>query len=887
MRGCVKVLLLVLLFAWLFAWPAFPQCSWTPRASAQFRTTALDVAVQDGFVWLATGYGITLLDAATLVVVDAVALPGSTRVVHVDPRGIAYAGSGSRLYVLARNGNEVSVVRIVDAGGAVNDIAAAGSYLFVATSNGIAHFDVLEATHPFRSPNMLPTTSANVTSVATTATKLYAADGDTSVDIFSIGTPSLPQRTGALESLSRAAAVHATADTVFVSDAFGQNTELFSGTTRIARLPVGTNAFAPFGNGAHLTAGTDRTLRVVDFNSTTAVKELYEHQLAPTGGTDNVVHEIERVGSKVYVAAGDIGLAVFDFAALAAPYPIAAYRTGATTSTVLSGDRAWFADAGGTITEQKIVPAGIGLTTERVWSGGTLVHDVEGTNLLTSNGAAASIWSVGATPELQQTSTFRANVKAARFHGQNVVALLVDGSVWTGGGTPQQVALPSIAFLDRAGTAFTFAEPRDTGSTILHFFATSDFSLQPAKQTIAGVTTGLAMDATRAALFTFEGVRVTNLDGSGSRTLTVPAIPRHFAFSGDDLLVLGDRTLFVFDGAQTLVRTHALPANALALDGAPPVAAIATIEGTMVVSYLGATLPAPAVPFASRYYTKVVAAGGHAYLFATTGIDVFSTAGGELPRFLTTISAAGVVDLAANAGVLFTLSGSGSVTAYSPDGVAMRRMTIDEGSDAQPLAIDTVSNAVWVSISKGCLTGGCQNKTLVLDPATLSVTSTMNGAVLDVVSAANRAYALFELPNEARVINIASPLQPSQMLAIPSPNRATSVAAHQGRVFVLGDRLYEYTENTMLLRATHFPAIAPDKAQQVRVDGNCLIITARGANPETYNASTVIPAPPQYDVPSPVRGVAVLPGKLLLLTTHSLEVWSSLAPKNPKRRALR
>jgi hypothetical protein len=345
--------------------------------------------------------------------------------------------------------------------------------------------------------------------------------------------------------------------------------------------------------------------------------------------------------------------------------------------------------------------------------------------------------------------------------------------------------------------------------------------------------------------------------------------------------------LYVYEGAQTLTREHALPADALTVDGIPSLAAIATSEGMMAVSYLGQTQPAPVIPYTSRYYTKVLAAGDRAYLFGFDGIDVFSTVSGDLPRYMTTVSAAGIVDVAALPTGLFTLSASGKVTAYSTHGVAMRQMTINEGSDAQPIAIDVAGNAVWVSISKGCLSGGCQNKTLVLDPETLNVMSTMNGAVLDVVAAGARAYALFELPSEVRVINIANALQPLQMLAIAPPNRATSVSAHQGRVFVLGDRLYEYPENTMLLKATHFPAITPDKAQQVRVDGNCLVITARNVNPETYNAATVIPAPPQHDVPSAVRSVALLPGRLLLLTTHSLEVWSSVPNDPPRRRAVR
>jgi hypothetical protein len=883
MRGRVQVLLLLI----LLTFPAFPQCSWTPRASAQFRTTALDVAVQDGYIWLATGYGVTLIDANTLLVADTIALPGSTRVVHTDPRGVAYVGSGSRLYVLTRNGNTLTVVRTVDAGGTVNDIAQAESYLFVATSNGLAHFDAIQAQNPIRNPVLLPTTSPNVTSVATTQSRLFAADGDASVDYFSIGIPSIPQRTGELASLAFSAAVHAIGDTVFVSDAFGQNTDVFSGTTRIARLSLGTNAFAPFANGVHFTAGNDRTLRVVDFNSTAAAKEVYEHTLAPIGGTDHVIHEIVRSGNKLYVAAGDIGLAVYDIGTLSAPYPVGAYRTSATSSAVLSGDRAWFADATGTITETKLVPSGLSLTTERTWAGGMFVHDVDGTNLLTSNNATATIWSLAAgTPTAAQTATFRTTVTAARFHGSGMVALLADGSVWTGDATPQRVTLPNMAFLDRAGTTWTFAENLKDGGIVVHHFPTSDFAATPSKYAVLGTTTGLATSATHIAVYTFAGLRVLNHDGSTHATVNVPFIPRRFTFSGSDLLVLGDRSLSVYDDAKTLVRTHDLPANVIALDAAPAVAAIATTEGMMAVSYLGATQAPPVVPYASRFYSKVIAAGERAYLFALDGIDVFSTATGDLPRYLTTVSAAGVVDVAATEGGLFTLSANGTVTAYSPQGVAVRSMTINEGADAQPLALDTAGSVVWISISRGCLSGGCQNKTLVLDPATMTVTATMTGAVLDVVTANNRAYALFELPNEVRVINIANPLQPAPVTAIASPNRAASVAAHQNRVLVLGDRLYEYSE-TLVLKGPHLPAISPDRAQQVRVDGNCLLITARGTNPETYNAATLIPAPPQFDVPSPVRSMALLPGKVLLLTTHSLEVWSSTAPGNPKRRATR
>lgn len=882
MRGRVAVLLLLL----LSSVPVFPQCSWTPRASAQFRTTALDVAAQDGFLWLATGYGVTLIHADTLEVADAVALPGNTRVVHADPRGVAYAGSGSRLYVLSRSGNDLNVVRAVDAGGTVNDIASAGSYLFVATANGLAHFEAFDATNPTRNPGTLLTSSPNVTSLATTQSQLFATDSDSTVNVYSISSPSLPQRTGELASLPFSAAVHVAGDQVFVSDVTGQNTDVFLGSSRTARLSVGSNAFAAFSNGVHFAAGNDRTLRVVDFTSTVP-KEVYEHSLSPIGGTDHVIHEILRIGSKLYVAAGDIGLAVYDVGTLTAPYPIAAYRTNVTTSTVVSGDRAWFAEATGAITEVKTVPSGLTLTTERTWNGGILVHDVEGTNLLASNGATATIWSLsGATPAQTHSSTFRTNVTAARLHGDNLVALLADGSVWHGGTTPQQVALPLITYLDRAGTTWTFAENRDDGTTVVHHFPTSDLSATPVKHTVAGTTTGLATSATRIAVNTFGGLRVFTHAGALHATVSLPLIPRKFTFSGDDLLVFGDRVLYVYHDSATLLRTHDLPANVVAVDAAPSVATVATTEGRMAVSYLGASQPPPVVPFASRFYTKVVAAGDRAYLFDKDGIDVLTTAVGDLPRYVRTVSAAGVIDIAATPEALFTLAANGTVTSYSPHGVALRSMTINEGPDAQPLALDTAGSTVWISISKGCLSGGCQNRALVLDPATMTVTASMSGAVGDVVTANNRAYALFELPNEVRVINLANPLQPEAITTIAAPNRATSLAVHQNRVLVLGDRLYEYSE-TLVARGTHLAAISPDRAQQIRVDGNCLLITARGTNPETYNAATLIPAPPQHNVPSPVRSVALLPGKVLLLTTHSLEVWASGAPPNHKRRTTR
>jgi len=884
MRGRVKAVLFLLL---LSSFPAFGQCVWTPQASSPFRATAYDVAVDGTRLWLATGYGVELLADNGRRIVDVQALPGSTRVVRAltDGRGYAYAGSGSRLYVLQAGPSAINPVRSVDAGATINDILIAGSYLFVATTNGLLHFDVIDAANPIKTSVLLPTSAPNVTALAAAGTKLYAADGDDTVEVFTISIPSIPQHSAELKSVQRATAVHAQGDTVLVSDAFGQNTDVFAGTTRLGRLPVGANAFAANANGVHFVAGPDRTLRAVDFTSTTTLRELFEHQLAPTGGTDNAIHAMARSGNTLYVAAGDIGLAIFDITQLAPPYPVAAYTSTARSSVVVHGDGAYFADASGAINEQQIQSAGIALKHLRSWNGGTLVHDVDGAGLLTSSGDITSHWSL--LSQIVDSSTkFPAEVKQAAFRALDVVALLADGTVWLSGMAPQKVALPPIAHMARSGSNYLFVEVRNEGKTVLHIYTSHDFTAEPRRVTVDGVAIGLpALDATRAAVFTFTGVNVVDIATGTVRVVTDSnrVIPRQLAFSGDDLLVLDTRVLYVYDDARTLIREQFLPADAVMLDAENGVAVLATTEGTLVVSYLAAQ-PAATIPFESSFYTKLVSAGGRVYLLSADGIDIHTPtldyAGGVPVR--------GIVDIAAGTNGFFTLAANGAVTAYSRQGVAIAKMTLNEGSDAQPLAIDTAGNAVWVSLSRGCLTGGCQKKTLVLDPASLAVTASMNGGATDVVTSGTRAYALFDLPAEVRVLNIADPLHPAQLIAATAPASATSIAAHSGRVLVLGDKLYEYTETTLLQKAAHLTTIAnPDKAQQLRVEGNCLIVTARGANPETFNAATLAPIPGAFEVPANVRSIAIDGGTAFLLTTHSIEVWGAAASRPGKRRSAR
>src|SRR6185436_11245594 len=333
MRGRVLSLLLVIL---PIASPALPACNWVSRYSGQFRTTAWDVAVDaGGFVWLATDYGVQLLEPAAGGVpqfADSVPLAGSTRVLAVSGN-LAYAGSGTRVYVLQRNGRALEVIRSFEAGGTVNDLVVVSSYLFVATTNGLAHFYLVVPGNPV----LLPTTAPNVRSLAVTGSTLYAADGDGTVEVFSVDIPSLPQKTGTLESLNSSVAVHTLpGNIVFVSDSLGQNTDIFINNVKLGRVPYGSSSFAPLTSETALVAGTDRAIRAVDIGTGA---ERYEYSLAPTGGTNNRIFAMARSGNVLYIAAGDIGLSTLDLTTLAPPFPLVSYADGAKSGALIAGDK--------------------------------------------------------------------------------------------------------------------------------------------------------------------------------------------------------------------------------------------------------------------------------------------------------------------------------------------------------------------------------------------------------------------------------------------------------------------------------------------------------------------------------------------------------------------
>lgn len=896
MRGRVLAVLVLL----LSSFPVLAQCTFNRFQSAPFRASFLDVAVEGNDLWAATGYGVQLYDRSREVpiLIASAAVPEHTRVVRTNG-GLTYVGSGRTLSVFRRVGSTIERVRTADAGGTINDLLITGSQLFAATASGLAQFSLADPTSPTRAAAVLTTSSANVTSLALDQFTLYAADGDSSVEMFAVSSAGSATAAGSLQSLARSAAVHVANRRVYVSD--GINTEVFISGSSAGTTRYGTTTLLSYRDDEVFAAGDDRRFHALDLTVPGNAVELFEADLAPLGGTINRIGGMASAGGRLYVAAGDLGLLSYDLSTFAAPYPVRSYATGSTRSIVTVGNASWAAPATGGLVEYTANNSGA-LTAARTWGGTTLytVHDAAGGFLLTSNGATLSYWTLASTdPTLLRSYTYSGPVTAAAIHNGTIYAALEDGTLWSvpvvGSASPAAVPLGTfrVSSLTRSGSTVVLAHVKNDGTTELRSYANFDFAAAARSVTIDGIpSAGIAASGNQAAVFTFRGLSL--IDFASGVVSVLPqsntAIARGLLFAGGRLLVLVDRGVQVWDvTARRLLRTLAVPADAVALSGDAARAVVSTSDGVASVSYEAAQqLPSQIGTVSSTaYYRKAVAATGRLYLFDGRGVEIFATSG-SAPQHTGSIRGAALVDVAAGENGAFTVSANGTVSAWSRDGVLLAQKPLNEGTDMQPLSIATAGGAVWVSITKGCLSGGCVKKTLVLDPQTLVAGQTLEGAVVDVVATSTRAYALFNLPSELRVYNLADPLHPAPLATRAIEGDATSVTVANGTVYALGDKLYAYSETSLTRTAESTISGTADPAQRIRIDGSCAIVTGRTFNPQAYTVGNWSAPSTLIAAPAAVKSFAISSGRVYLLTDYSLEILdTTAAPKTTKRHVAR
>ena len=899
MRGRAIAVLSLLL---LSSWPAFGQCSFSRTYGAAYRASYLDLAVDGGDLWAATSYGVQLYERAfdPPQLVASLALPGVTRIVRPVGGGTAYVGSGSDIVVVRRpatsNGRALEVVRSVDAGGTVNDLLLYGTYLFAATSNGIAQFQLFDPMNPTKTAATFATSSANVTSLAVRDTILYAADGDSSVERFTLSQPATPAAVNAFTSLPRSVSVKSSNGRLYISN--GNVTEVFLGDTSAATIPFGTTSFAQITGDEVYVAGDDRRFHALDLTVPGNPVELFESELSPTGGTINRVMALQTFGGRVYVAAGDLGLVTYNSISFGRPYPVRGY-SGNATSVIVSGSSVYTANATGGITEYSITNTG-SLNTVRTFGGTTplVVHDVVNGFLLTSSGATANYWALSATtPTPLRTVSFARPIVSAALIGTVGYLVLDDSSFWRvdlSASVPavQRVTLTTNlvpTFVVRDGNALFLGGATANGTTEIDYYPTVQST--PQTLVIQGVPAGnVAVKNGVAAVFTFQGLTLIDFN-AGGRVTIVPnsssPIARGLAFSGTKLLVMNDRGVDVWNLAtQRIEKTIALPSPGTAIVSNDTVAVATTESGLAAVSPNATTnVPTPiATSSGNTYYRKIVAGTDRIYLFDGRGIGIFSTARTNAPDHLGTINAAGTLDLAALGDRLFTTAANGTVTAYSRDGAVVAQRALSEGNDVQAQSLFVAGNALWLSISKGCLTGGCEKTTLVLDPQSLVITDRLAGGTIDVRTSGTTAFAIFNLPNTIRTYNIADPLHPSVLAQRDLEGNATTIDAANNVVYALGDKLYAYAQSNLAKAGEFTITGSADVAQKLRIDGNCAAITGRTFDPLFFTAGTWTTSTTPFRLPAAVRSIAQQAGRIFVLTDYSLEVLSTGTAPSPTRR---
>lgn len=878
-----RVLAVLFSLSFFLSFPVSASCNLVPRISDNFRQTAWDVAVDTNLVWVATGYGVQLHDADGNVL-GSLALPGETRAIAVR-NGVVYAGSESTVFVLQRTGRSIDIVASVAAGGSINDMVAT-THLFVATDAGIRHYHLNDPLAPAQSNVSFFTTSPAVTSLAIEKGLLHAADGDASIEVFSLANPSLPQRTPPIEASTAISSVHFANNLLFASDRLGRVTELFAGPTRVATLPYGSNAFASQGH-LLLMAGPDRTLRAVDVTLLNRVAKRREWQLVPTDGSHNAIRAVAAAPGRFYVASGDAGLGIIDGDALTSPFVLAAYADGATSGVAASEGGAVFS-RGAEIAQQRLVAGGISLVEERTSPApaGSVIRDLRDTRLLSTAGSSATLWSLGASATVRIfEATFPATIVAAVIRDTDVAALLSDGTLWTSSGAaPQKAPTAPAHFLSRGEAGIITAELRENGTTVVRYYSGANLAAETRSVTLAGAAVGrIAVEGTQAAAFTFNGVNLIDLT-TGSVTTFADSnglIPRDLAIDDGNVMLVDRRNLVVFGPSGAKLQEHALPADAIALDARNGIAYIATTEGATAVIY-GSPSPALELPFRNSFYSAIAAAGEHLYLMDENGVDVFET-GGRAPRFKTAVRTGGIVAVAATTSGLVTVSANLRVASVSPEGVQLRERLLDEGADATVIAAHAVGEAVWISISSGCTSGSCSGRTLVLDAATLTTTATMTGSITDLATTASRTFVLTDLPDEMRVLDTSDPTHPSIIASAQLPAGATSIAGDASTVYVLGDVLRTFSIST-LSAGPELPVPGEaSPAQRIRISGGCAIVTGRSELAELYSLPSFSHAS-MVPLPSTARDAVFDGTSFFVLTDHSLEWWSSTSPVTPARR---
>jgi len=884
-------------------------CDQTQRYSSQYRSTYTDLAVEGNDLWATTIYGVELLDrsAGAPRILGSLALRGATSTLASTPT-LAYVGSGNEIIVVRRS-LPLQIIRTVNVGASVNDLLYLPPYLYAATQRGVVQLDLFAPESPAVA-RTLNTTSGTANSLARLDSTLYAADGDSSVEAYSIAVPSLPQKVGVFTSLPRSTGVSVAGGRVFVSD--GQQTEIFVGSgaqmTRSALLSgVGGTSVFPAADSIHWLSGSDRRLRAIDLADVSNPIVVYEAATPATAGSVNRVGTVTGASGLLYVAAGDGGLRTINASELRRPFPIRSIPTGPLRTIATTGNAIFASLEEGGILRGRLENGSFtpGVTFDLQTR--QTIADVKGDRLLSYAGSSITLWNVAADAAVASRAVLSSPVISAILVGTDAYAVLSDRSLHkvnlsaaTGTSSSVTPAGTRPLFIANEGARIATAEVSEEGRTTLRLYSAA-LAVEREAVIDGAATGGIAVSSGGLiASSTFRGVTI--FDGVTGDVKVLEAssgvLARDLRFRGEDLYVVTREAMIVWNTRENRrIANVALPPDASSIDviASSGIAAIATTAGIVLVdSTRLSALPSELSAIASeRFYTKQALSGSTLYLLDGRRIDVFRATSTSLSVMATIFSADAIVDLTATEGKLVILSSSGKLASYEgASATPSREVTISEGDDVVFNSLHSAGRAIYLSLSKGCLSGSCEKKTLVFDVASLTQTATMTGAILDLSLEGTTGFAVVDLPSELRILNLTDPLRPSIVRSrsnVDSSEFGGIVSLTRSRIGTLvgaGRKLYLFSEESFAKTGELLETYVADPSgritildQRVRVLGDCLVLIGRAHEPLLFTVSStgMLTAAGTFRAAAAVKKVDLSPSTFHFLTDYSIDVWSSLS----------
>lgn len=885
--------LLVLLFP---ASSSADECDLTLAETREFRSTVRDLDLHVDRLWAAETYRVTSYSTTggELVPAGTRAVAGMTGVVDAVEGG-AWVGSSSTLFFFDL---DMNVIHSVFLDAEINDILQQGEYLYVATT-GRSVLQLIAA-QPGLLPRLMETSTGSASSVAFRNGTLYAADGDSTIEAFSLTIPSLPQKIGSIPSFPQTNRIHFDGDRLIASN--GRQTEIFSGSgaqmNRIGVLEEGSSSWVRLNPGVAVSSGLDTTLRAFDVSSASRPVKTWETRLPASGGSLNRIGSLAADSWYLYVAAGDLGIVRVDVESFHAPYLLRTVPAAGPSSIALGSDEVYVGFPGAGVQAWELSSTGSLVVQRTVVTGSPVIRDYRDGSLLLSAGGEAFVIDAK-TGEKTASVTIGFGATDAELADSGAWILGSDGTVSrasfeSGAVSPVDLAGIPISWIDARDGVLAAAGLNEAGSTVVFLVRDGE---QPASMTIDGAaTSGVAVDGSgRVALVTFRGLSVVDV-AAGTEIVTPRG--RGFATSlvwlGDEIVISDGsgyeirgpggevrRTIEVSGGGRSL---SASESGAFA--GAISNQAVTIISGSVSAGSPGEVI----VDRSNLFYDRLATGEGFILLGEPEAVERINFIGQRLaPSGRAHASAGDAVELTPYRDGWCELLSDGTIACRGASGATFMERKLDEGADSSFLGIRRIGGLFWVTVSKGCLSTGCVTVSVLLDDQLMKV-GEIGGGIRDSVVSGGRGWILTSAPRSVLALDISNPSGPVVAASMPVESSATAIAHHEsGTLYVLSSEGAIAMNDTSLLQVGAVPlptAGGSLSAQTFAISGECAFVIGRTGRLEVFRidspldwgsySSTEFPASP---VDLVVEGEPIF-----VLTTHSVEVLFSGEPPPPVRR---